>query len=403
VHFEHRVDEARWDEDDSSWIVETSKGTWRAEVLISANGALAEPSIPDVDGVEDFHGPVVHSAAWDHDLDVAGKKVAVLGTGASAVQIIPHLQREAERLIVFQRTPAWVMPHTDRKITERERKLYRRLPLAQKAIRKAIYGAREFLVLGMVKNRRFLRPLQRVAALHIRAKVDDPALRRKLTPSYELGCKRILLSDDYYPALNADNCDLVTDGIERFTERGVRTKDGQEHEVDAVVLATGFKVTDNPVLDGVIGRSGISLGETWRKEGMKAYVGTTVTGFPNMFMLTGPNTGIGHTSLLVMIEAQINYVLKALKYMDQARVARIEVRPSVVAEFNNELQRRMKGTVWTMGGCASWYLDHRGNNTTLWPDFTWKFRRATKTFDPAAYLVAHGETTRSFDDERLPA
>ncbi|MDQ4095121.1 MAG: NAD(P)/FAD-dependent oxidoreductase [Actinomycetota bacterium] len=403
VRFEHRVDDARWDEDDSSWIIGTSKGTWRADILVSANGALAEPSIPDIPGIPDFDGPVVHSAAWDHDVDFAGQKIAVLGTGASAIQIIPHLQREAQSLIVFQRTPAWVMPHTDRKITDAEKKLYRRFPLAQRAVRNAIYAGRELLVFGMVKDRRFLRPLQRIATMHIRTKIDDPELRRKLIPSYELGCKRILLSDDYYPALNADNCDLVTERIERFTRRGVRTTDGREHEVDAVVLATGFKVTDNPVLDGVIGAHGQSLGEIWRKEGMQAYLGTAVAEFPNMFMLTGPNTGIGHTSLLVMIEAQINYVLRALRYMDATRVGRIEVRPEAVADFNRELQRRMKETVWTTGGCASWYLDRRGNNTTLWPDFTWKFRRATKTFDPAAYFVAHGDSTRSSQDARVLA
>ena len=404
VRFEHRVEQARWDEDNSVWVIQTNKGTWRTDILISANGALAEPAIPDIPGLSDFGGPVVHSAAWDHDLDVKNKKVAVLGTGASAIQIIPHLQRQVDRLVVFQRTPAWVMPHTDRKISDRERKLYRRVPLAQKIVRKVIYGAREFLVLGMTKNRKFLKPIQRVAALHIRSKVKDPELRRKLTPSYSLGCKRILLSDDYYPALASDNCDLVTDGIERFSSSGVVTRDGEEHDVDAMILATGFKVTDNPVMEGLIGRGGVSLAETWQRDGMRAYVGTTIPGFPNMFMMTGPNTGIGHTSLLVMIEAQINYIVKALKHMSRSRAATIEVRATAVDAYNTDLQRKMKRTVWTMGGCASWYLDAKGNNTTLWPDFTWRFRKATRRFDPAAYVVARGGSDVGHRErDRLPA
>ncbi|MDQ4143706.1 MAG: NAD(P)/FAD-dependent oxidoreductase [Actinomycetota bacterium] len=404
VRFGHEVTSARWDEDAGVWAVETSRGTWTAEVLISANGALAEPAIPDIPGFDDFAGPVVHSAAWDHEVSFQGKRVAVLGTGASAIQIIPHLQREAKRLTVFQRTPAWVMPHTDRPISERERKLYRRFPVMQKAVRKAIYGARELLVLGMVKNRRFLRPLEKMARAHIRSKVRDPELRRKLRPSYSLGCKRILLSDHYYPALDADNCELVTERIVAFNESGVLTTDETQHEVDAIVLATGFRVTDNPVMEGLVGRGGVSLADAWRRDGMRAYNGTTVPGFPNMFMMTGPNTGIGHTSLLVMIEAQINYVVRALRYMSKVGAATIEVRPESTEAFNNDLQKKMKNTVWTMGGCASWYLDDKGNNTTLWPDFTWKFRRATRTFDPAAYMVTHRRAGADLGDaEQVPA
>lgn len=403
VRFGHTVEETRWDDTNSTWVITTDKGTWTTDVLIGANGALAEPSIPDLAGLDDFEGPVVHSAAWDHDLDLEGKRVAVIGTGASAIQIIPHLQKQVEKLTVLQRTPAWVLPHTDRPITDRERKLYRRLPILQKAVRKAIYFAREFLVLGMTKNRKFLRPLQRIAKAHIYTRIKDPDLRRKLVPRYELGCKRILLSDNYYPALASDNVELVTDGIDRLTPNAIVTKDGVKHEIDALVMATGFKVTSNPVMDGVIGREGISLAESWKRDGMKAYVGTTMAGFPNMFLLTGPNTGIGHTSLLVMVEAQINYVLKALKYMDRNRVETLEVRPAAVDAFNDEIQRRMRSTVWTMGGCASWYLDEKGNNTTLWPDFTWKFRKATRSFDPAAYFVARGEAGSTSQLDRLPA
>jgi cation diffusion facilitator CzcD-associated flavoprotein CzcO len=391
---------ASWDDHAGCWHIETSRGRWTAEVVISGHGGLAEPAIPDIEGLDHFAGKVIHSAAWDPDLDLAGRRVAVVGTGASAIQIVPRIQPEVESLHVFQRTPPWVLPHTDRPIGDRERALYRRVPAAQKAVRLAIYLARELLVLGMAKNPRLLEPLRRIAKLHLRRQVPDRALRRKITPSYSPGCKRLLLSNDYYPALSQPNAEVVTDGIASITPRGIVTRTGTEHAVDVIVFATGFRVTDNPMLERVRGRDGHSMKEAWARTGMSAYVGTTVVGFPNLFLMTGPNTGIGHTSLVVMIEAQIEYVLQCLRFMERNGIAAIEPRPYVAARYNAGLERRMAGTVWTTGGCSSWYLDADGRNTTLWPDFTWRYRRMMRRFDPNDYLIAQKLPERR---ERVPA
>jgi cation diffusion facilitator CzcD-associated flavoprotein CzcO len=400
VHLGTEVLGISWDETASSWQIETSRGAWTADYVVSGHGGLAEPAMPALEGLDDFEGTVVHSAAWDQELDLEGKRVAVVGTGASAIQIVPNIQPKVRSLTLFQRTPPWVLPHTDRPISDRERALYRRLPLAQKAVRFGIYMAREMLVVGMAKNPRLLEPLRRVAKWHLRKQVPDRALRKKLTPSYLPGCKRLLLSNDYYPALVQPNTEVVTDGIAAITPRGIVTKDGSEHAVDVIIFATGFRVTDNPMLERVRGREGQSLKEAWASGGMNAYLGTTVLGFPNLFLMTGPNTGIGHTSLLVMIEAQIGYVLRCLRYMDRRGAVAIEPRPYVVARYNAALARKMPGTVWTMGGCSSWYLDAEGRNTTLWPDFTWRYRRLLRKFEPTDYII---ETERERKDERVSA
>lgn len=387
VLYNHEVKRSQWDEAEKCWIVETSGGTWRAEHLITAHGGLAEPAIPDIEGLSSFEGEVIHSAAWDPDLDLTGRRVAMVGTGASAIQIVPRIQPAAETLTVFQRTPPWVLPHTDRPISDWERGVYRRFPVTQKLMRALIYCARELLVFGMAKDPRLLEPLRRVAKAHLRKHIKDRSLREKLTPRYQPGCKRLLLSDDYYPALACGNVDLVTEPIARMEPDGLVTSDGRKHELDAIIFATGFRVTDNPMLDRVIGRAGRSLGEHWASTGMRAYLGTMVDGFPNLFLMTGPNTGIGHTSLLVMIEAQISYVVKALRTLARLDASSIEVRVDVLERFNQELQSKMEGSVWTHGGCSSWYLDEHGRNATLWPDFTWKFKLATRRFDPTDYII----------------
>lgn len=401
VHFDHEVLSARWDETERVWVVETNRGTWVAERVIGGWGGLAEPAYPDIPGIDDFEGTVMHSAAWDADVDVAGKRVAVVGTGASAIQIVPRVAETAAQLYVFQRTPAWVLPHTDRPISDRERKLYRRLPLAQKAVRASIYLAREMLAIGMTRNPRFLAPLRALALRHLRSQVRDRALRKKLIPSYSPGCKRLLLSNDYYPALDKPISELVTEPIREMRGNAIVTGDGAEREVDVVVFATGFLVTDNPMANRIVGRDGLSLEDAWRDSGARAYLGTTLTGFPNLFLMTGPNTGIGHTSLLLMIESQFRYVLDCFRYMDERSIGVVDVRADALDRFNEELQRKMARTVWTTGGCSSWYMDDQGRNSTLWPDYTWRFRQMTRRFDPAAYAMQPARPVRR--SERVPA
>ncbi|NEA31133.1 NAD(P)/FAD-dependent oxidoreductase [Streptomyces sp. SID13031] len=382
IRFGHAVESAHWQGD--HWLIHTSQGDFTAEVLLSGMGPLAEPSIPKLPGIESFEGEVFHSAQWNHDLDLSGRKVAVIGTGASAIQFVPAIQPDVEELHLFQRTPPWLMPRPDRKITALERRIYRAFPLAQKAARAAVYWSRESTVLAFAKLPRLMKLGQRVAERHLREQVRDPELRAKLTPDFTLGCKRVLLSADYYPAVAQPNVDVVTDAITEVTPTGIVTDDGVKHEVDTIIYGTGFRVTDLPVMDMLHGRDGKTLREAW-VNGMEAHLGTAIAGFPNFFLLIGPNTGLGHSSMVFMIESQVAYILDALRTMDADGLREVEVRPEVQREFVDGVRSSMRNTIWTRGGCTSWYLDSEGRNTTLWPSFTFKFRQLTRRFDPSQY------------------
>ncbi len=381
------VEDAAWDAQERRWQLRTSAGSLTARVLVSGMGALSEPSIPSIPGADRFEGPAFHTAHWRQDVDLAGKRVAVIGTGASAVQVVPRIQPQVERLSVFQRTPPWVLPHPGRSTRPRERALFKALPPLQKLVRGATYWGRECYVLPFRFHRfhRFSRIPQAMALRHLERQVPDRGLREQLTPRYEIGCKRILMSDDYLPALQQPNAELVTDTIERITPSGVVTAGGVERAADAIVWGTGFRVTELPYVEWLRGRDGRTLGDVWRERGMQALRGTTVAGFPNLFMLVGPNTLLGHNSIVFMIESQLAYVMHALRTLDARGAAACDVRPEAQAAFNDVVQRRMRRTVWTQGGCASWYLDAHGRNTTLWPGTSWAFRRATRRFDAAEY------------------
>jgi cation diffusion facilitator CzcD-associated flavoprotein CzcO len=387
VRFHTPMQDARWDDDSQRWEIETPSGVETVDVLIMASGPLSEPKLPDVPGLERFRGTTFHSAAWNHDHDLSGERVAVIGTGASAIQFVPHIQPQAGQVTVFQRTPPWVVPHPGRKILRWERRLYRLLPVLQKLKRYNAYWIREAIVSGFTKNRRVMKGVERLGRSHLKRQVADPELRAKLTPTYAAGCKRLLLSNDWYPALSQPNVSVVTAGISEVREHSVVASDGTEHEVDTIVFGTGFHVTDNPIMGRVHGRDGRSLADVWEESGMRAYKGTTVAGFPNLFFLAGANTGIGHTSLVVMIEAQVRYVLDALRWMDANDQAIVEVSGTALETYNENVQARMAPSVWNVGGCASWYQDAHGNNPTLWPDYTWKFCLATRQFDADRYVI----------------
>jgi cation diffusion facilitator CzcD-associated flavoprotein CzcO len=379
------VTSADWDEETGHWQIETSDGPLRARVVISGAGPLAEPKFPDLPGLEDFEGVTFHSARWNHDFDLRSKRVASIGTGASAIQYVPEIQPQVEQLHVFQRTAPWVVPHSDRPITELEHKIFRALPAAQLLMRGLVYGLRELLVVGFVKNPKLMKPIERMALKHMERQLPDPELREKVTPDYTIGCKRILPSNDWYPALSQPNVELVTDGIREVREHSIVADDGVERPVDAIIFGTGFHVTDMPVAKYVRGRNGRTLDELW--EGSpRAHLGTAIPGYPNLFMLLGPNTGLGHNSIVYMIESQIDHVMDALRTMRESGADTVEVRPEAADRFNAALERQHRGTVWT-SGCSSWYLDDTGRNATLWPDWTWRFRRRTARFDPAEYLL----------------
>jgi cation diffusion facilitator CzcD-associated flavoprotein CzcO len=392
IQYGHELLEAAWDDARCRWILTTSVGQRSADILILGNGPLAEPSTPDLPGRDRFQGVAFHSAQWPEAYDLSHRRVAVVGTGASAIQIVPAIQPCADRVTVFQRTPPWVVPHGNRRITDAERHLYRRIPATQRAVRAGVYWSRELIAAGLLRNGFVLAQLERLARRHVAHEVRDPALRAKVMPDYRPGCKRLLPSDDWYPALQRPNVELVTEKIVAIGPDHIVTADGERTPADTIVFATGFRVTDNPMPQRVRGRDGRSLAEHWSARGMRAYLGTTVSGFPNLFLLAGPNTGIGHTSLVVMIEAQLGYVSAALTFMRRAGVAAVDLRRPVLDAWSDEMRRKAAPTVWNTGGCASWYLDAEGRNTTMWPDYTFRFRRRTRRFHPADYDLRIGST-----------
>ncbi|MDK3255934.1 flavin-containing monooxygenase [Blastococcus capsensis] len=379
------VTAARWDDAAQRWLVSTTAGEFRARVLISAAGALADPACPDIPGLDTFAGTVMHSARWNSSHDLTGERVAVIGTGASAVQLVPAIQPIVASIAVYQRTPAWVVPRTDHPVQPWTRRLYRLVPGLQNAIRGFLYLFREFLVIGMAKNRRFLEPVERLAKAHLHRQVRDPKLRRALTPDYTIGCKRILISNDYFPAVAAPNAELVTAGLAEIRPHSVVTTDGVERPTETIVLATGFHVTDLPIAGKIRGRDGRTLADVW-SHGMGSNRSTAVAGFPNLFLLVGPNVGVGHTSMVYMIESQVAYVDDALKTMDAEGLAVLETTLEAQEAWRSLIARKSRGTVWLAGGCASWYLDRHGHNTTLWPDFTFRFRKLTRTLDRENYV-----------------
>ncbi len=363
----------------------------RARVVVSGTGPLHKPAFPDIPGLEKFAGKVFHSARWDDDYPLAGKTVAVVGTGASAIQIIPSIQPKVGKLHVFQRTPAWVLPRPDRAYTAGEKSRNRRFPLVQRLARAGIYWRRELFATGFVVEPRILKLLEGLARRYLASQVPDPALREKLTPGYRMGCKRVLISNDYYASLGRENVELVTDAITEVRAHSVVTASGKERSVDALVLATGFHAADQVAPFDVRGRGGRVLDEVW-KAGAEGYLGTTVSGFPNLFLMVGPNTGLGHSSMVFMIESQVAYALDAIKTMRARRLKLVDVRADAQARYNDEMQRRLAKTVWS-SGCKSWYQTPSGKNVTLWPGYTFEFRLRLRKFDVAAYELVLDEAS----------
>ncbi|WP_375487943.1 flavin-containing monooxygenase [uncultured Jatrophihabitans sp.] len=394
--FDTEVTLARWDGAQRRWLVDTTNGAFSADVLVGAVGALAEPNLPPIKGIETFQGKVFHTARWNHDAELAGKRVALIGTGASAIQVGPAIAGRdstarggapgVAHLDVYQRTAPWVMPRHDRAYSRLEKLAYRRVPGLQRLAREAIYWGRESFMLGFGYRPQILQLAQRVAERNIAKGIpDDAELRAAVTPDWQIGCKRILISNTWYPMLAQDNVELVTDGIAEIRENAIVGTDGTVREVDAIVVATGFHVTDSPTFERIVGADGRTLAQVWAEHGQQAFRGAAVHGFPNMLFVVGPNTGLGHSSMVYMIESHVNYLSSALEAMQHRELATFDVRADAQREYNAALQRHMKQTIWTTGGCASWYLDAHGNNTTLWPAFTFLFRRRTRRFDVAAY------------------
>jgi len=386
IRFGTEVHQAAWDSTTGHWRIQTQEapGEWTADVLIVAGGPLNEPVVPKLAGLETFLGNTFHSSRWNHELDLTGRRVAVIGTGASAVQFVPAIQPAVGRLTLFQRTAAWVLPRHERPLKRWEQRLYRRVPGLQRAMRTIVYWGLEATVLGFQRPA-VMRLAQRVARKNLRKAVRDPELRAKLTPDYAMGCKRVLKSSEYYPALTRDNVDVVVEPIVEVRPHGIVTRDGTEHPADVIIFGTGFRVTDLPIAERVRGRDGRTLAEAWQGS-PQAYLGTTVTGFPNLFLLLGPNTGLGHNSVVLMIESQLNYVISALDRLRPLGRRVVEPHPEAQRRFVAAVDRRLATTVWSTG-CRSWYIDATGRNSTLWPGSTWRYRLRTRRFDLKAYNV----------------
>lgn len=379
------VEKARWDEEAGEWELSTSVGTLRARVVVSATGPWNEPVVPQLPGIEDFQGHMFHSARWDHDHALEGRRVAVIGTGASAVQFVPQIQPEVARLHVFQRTAHWVLPKPDRAITTLEARLLRRAPALRRGLRAALYYVFELLGVG-TRHVGAMRQLERLGRGHLRRSVKDMELRRALTPSYTLGCKRMLMSNDWYPALAAENVELLTSAVREIRERSVVAADGSEREVDTIIFGTGFRMTDLPIARRTFGRDGRSLADVWQGS-PRAYLGTTIAGFPNFFMMLGPNCGNGHGSAFTLVEAQARYVVDALREMDARGLSSVEVRAEVQEDFNERVQQALRSTVWNAGGCSSYYMDKNGRNAAIFPWSTIEYRRRTERFEASEYLL----------------
>jgi cation diffusion facilitator CzcD-associated flavoprotein CzcO len=385
IHFNHDVTDISYDRTDRLWRITTNQGDFQARSVILAAGGLAEPRMPDIEGLASFKGPIMHTAKWDASVDLTGKRVGIIGTGASAIQTVPQIAPTVGSLEVFQRTPSWILPHLGHDVTQRSMRLFSIAPLLQKFVRAFGYWQRELMVLGFVKDPSRMTKGETMSREHLERQVPDPELRDRMTPNYRLGCKRVLISNDYYPTFSRENVTLVTEAIKRVEPQGIRTVDDVLHEFDVIITATGFYVTDNPIGTKVHGAKGEQLAEAFRGD-MANYKGTMFPNFPNLFMLGGPNTALGHSSIIFMHESQLNYIVKTIK-VALLRDARIEPTVDAARTWTQGLQEKLPGTVWGTG-CSSWYLNEQGKNTTIWPDFTFKFRKETRHFEPKDHEIS---------------
>lgn len=375
---------ARFDDAAGLWRLRSSAGDERAaRILVTATGQLNRPRVPALPGLDQFAGQWFHSARWNHDRDLSGRRVAVIGNGASAIQFIPQIAPVTGRLHVFQRSASWIVPRLDREHGRVERWLFEHLPGAMRLYRGSLYWALEARFLALLTGSPVARWVERRATAHMEAHIADPGLRARLTPDYPIGCKRILISDDYYPALARPGVEVVTSPIDRVTRDGIVTADAVVRAVDTIVFATGFETTRFLAPIRIEGRDGRTLEQVWR-DGAEAYLGVAVSGFPNLFLLYGPNTNLGHNSIIFMIECQVHYVLRCIEALARRRLSHIDVRDQAMAEYNAALQRDLERTVWG-AGCTSWYKTASGKLTNNWSGFTVDYWRRTRRPDLAAF------------------
>ncbi len=384
IRFHTEVTEARFREEDSIWELTLGNGeTLTCQALITATGQLNQPAYPPLPGIEGFQGQQFHSARWNHDLDLTGKTVAVVGTGASAIQFVPEVAKKAAKVMLFQRSAAHVIAKPDRAYTRFEHWLLKHLPITQTLDRLRIYASNESRVLGFTSLQQAMKIYEWLFKRHLDKQIADPMLREKLTPDYPMGCKRILMSNDYYPALAQDNVEVINHGIQSVEGNGLTDSNGIHHDADVIIYGTGFQATDFLTPMKITGRNGQDLNKAWQ-DGAEAYLGIAVHGFPNLFMLYGPNTNLGHNSIIYMLESQIHYIRQCLAAMEDNGLKALDVRTNVQARFNADIQHKIRDTVWNKG-CHSWYKTESGKNTNNWPGFTFDYRRLTRQVNWSNY------------------
>jgi cation diffusion facilitator CzcD-associated flavoprotein CzcO len=380
------VRSAAWDEGRGVWRLETSAGAHEAELLITACGQLSVPKTPPIPGLASFGGPAFHTAEWQHDVDLTGKRVAVIGTGCSAIQVVPAIQPMVERLDVYQRSPGWTLPKMDYAYSDRAHRLFKRFPALHRLDRNLIFASHELAAMALTRHRWLLPAFRALGRRQIAKAIEDPELRRRLTPTDEFGCKRVMLTDEWYPALAQAKVELVSERIAEVTAGGVRDGSGAERPADVLILATGFASHDFVAPMEIVGAEGRSLSEEWAQV-PRAYLGMSVPRFPNMFLLYGPNTNGGSGSVIYTIEAGMGHVIAALRELDRAEASRIELRRETAERFDRELRDALAGTVWH-SGCTSWYVDEDGNDPSQWPWLWSTYRRRTAQLEAGAYELS---------------
>jgi cation diffusion facilitator CzcD-associated flavoprotein CzcO len=380
------VQDARWDAERATWVLQTSAGPHEADVLLAACGQLSVATVPAIPGLDSFEGPAFHTARWRHEVDLAGRRVAVVGTGCSAIQVVPAIQPIVEHVDVYQRSPGWTIPKMDYAYSERAQRLFERFPVLQRMDRAAIFAFMELGAVAMTGRRWLLPPFRAVARRQITKAIADPELRAKVTPADEIGCKRLMLTDEWYPTLTQPNVELVAERIAEVTATGVRTEDGIERRADVLVLATGFKSHGFVAPMQIAGADGRTLAQEWAQV-PRAYLGMSVPGFPNLFLLYGPNTNGGTGSVIYTIEAGMGHVIAALDELARADARAIEVRPEAADAFDRELRAALAGTVWH-SGCTNWYVDENGNDPNQWPWLWSTYRRRTASIEPGTYELS---------------
>lgn len=389
VRFGYEMLESTWDDQAKHWVVKTNQGFIHARFAIMAGGPMHQPVLPKIKGLETFKGAQFHSAEWNHDVDLNGKKVAVVGAGASAIQFVPEIQAQVAKLTLLQRTPQWVLPKMDQSLPKLAQALFKVLPITQRLTRYGVYGVFESLNSSM-HHPKLVSQIERLAKLNIRLGVKDPALRAKLLPDFTIGCKRVLQSNQWYPALAKPNVEVLRCGVGEVRGNTLIASDGSQHEVDAIIFGTGFEVSNPPIAKQIRNKHGKSMDEVWQGSA-SGYLGTVVEGCPNAFVMFGPNIAVS-SSALIIIEAQLTYILDMLKKVQAQQIETVEIRAEVLEQYNDEIQAALKNTVWNTGGCSSYFIDRNGRNSTLWPWTTFEMRSRLAHCDLNDYVLGFTES-----------